>query len=558
MRQSRIVVTLEAKGGRVEFRPLNMSLFQQVRQMPGRHRWSGNTLMFEDTPANWAWVRRTWPDAEVPQNPAEQLEKRSARPQFEPKMPPYEKQREGLRLAWGKPAFAYFMDMGTGKTKVTLDEALALWSRGLIDGALVIAPNNVHRQWVEEQVPKNVPDAIPVLAHAWKVGKPPEGLLERPDAFRLLAINIEAFRFPKQRRDSRTDLAITEATDVGKLAASFLRSGRMLFVVDESQKVKNPKAGRTQAILALAQLSTVRRILTGTPISTGLADYYTQFAFLDPLILGYRSFFGFRAQYCVMGGFDNKQIIGYQNTEQLHEKLAPYTFRVEKREMLDLPPVVYDTRKVDMTPAQLRAYNQIKDEWLIELSDGSEMDAELAIVRMTRLQQIVQGFLPLPDGGFDRFPSNKPEALDDLIEASPGKIVVWCRFREDVNQLMERYGDAAVRYDGQVNNGERAKSKERFMRDDSCRIFIGNASAGGTGLDGLQSVASTVVYYSNSFSPLDRAQSWDRVERAGLNQSVSVYDLIARNSIDLHLLRSLKANRQISDLSLQEIKQWLM
>lgn len=451
-------------------------------------------------------------------------------------------QEQAFNAAAEKDDFAFLMDMGTGKSKVLIDNAAFLAAQHKIDRVLVVAPKSVHLQWVEEQLEKHWPAAIPYSACAQSDKKKPDWWGEWPQNMgRVLwvTVNFDALLNAQTR----------------KTLQSFLRAGKSMMVVDESQKIKNPQASRSKACADLGRDADYRRILTGSPVAKGIEDYYSQFRFLNPDIIGLRSMAGFKRQFCIMGGFENRQIIGYREADKFHALIAPYSFRVEKSEVLDLPPKMYDTRRIDLNPRQRTVYNELKRELVTELSDGTQISVGEAIQRMLRLQQVVQGYLPMESGGFeDLGAEERLRALDDILDGAAGKLVVWCRFTRDIDLIMERYKGKSVRFDGQMGKAEREQSKERFLNETDIRLFVGNAQAGGTGLDGLQHVSDTVCYYSNSFSSLDRWQSEDRTHRIGTKGTVTYYDIIARNTIDSAILANLRRKKDISSMSLSELK----
>ncbi len=456
-------------------------------------------------------------------------------------LPQFKHQKTALELAKGLKAFAYFMDMGTGKSKTLIDEMAELYACGEIDRALIIAPAGVHYQWLEEQLVNHWPAELPMQSGFVGQGsknKWPE--FEDDGRMTVLCVNIDA-------------LMMRPMTN--KLV-KFVESSKTLTAVDESQKIKNSQATRTTRCFELGEVSTYRRILTGTPMAKGPEDYYAQFKFLDLGIIGVNSFAGFKRQYCEVGGFNGNSVVGYRNTERLHELIAPYCFRIEKDECIDLPPKMYQRIPVELGDEQRAVYLELKHQLLTELSDGTLIAAEQAVQRILRLQQVVQGFLPKEDGSFEEYDlSNRMAALDNLIEGSHSKVVIWCRFRHDINLIMSKYSEIAVRYDGEVaGKVNRERAKQSFMDDEQIRLFVSNAQAGGAGLDGLQHSTNTVIYFSNSFSSLDRWQSEDRTHRIGTKGTVTYYDLAARGTIDINILANLRRKKDITDMSLNELR----
>lgn len=529
--------------GLLTFPALSLTNHEKGKQIPTRARWEGKALRFVVNDAALAFIRHHWPNyrEDRPTNrPLARQEPMKRLLSWQPKLKPFKHQSDALAAAYGKKAFAYFMDMGTGKTKCLIDEMAELYSCGAIDRAVVIAPTGVHRQWIEEQLPMHWPEMLPHMG--WFVGngcKKWPDLMDGIKAMRILAVNIDA---------------LTMMPLVNKLQR-FLSEGRSLLAVDESQTIKTPGASRTQRCWALGEVAHYRRIMTGTPMAKGPEDYFAQFKFLDLGIIGVGSFTGFKRQYCQMGGHNNQQIVGYWNTDRLHELIAPYSFRVEKKDCLDLPPKLYSRVPVELSPGQRVVYDELRTQLLTELSDGTMITAEQAVQRILRLQQVVQGFLPREDGSFEEYDcENRLAALDDLIAGAKGKVVIWCRFRHDIDKIMDRYKSVSVRYDGSTGSQQRKESIDEFMDASSPkRLFVSNAQAGGAGLN-LAGLADTVVYYSNSFSSLARWQSEDRTHRIGTRGTVNYYDLVARGTIDSNILANLKRKRDVTDMSLTELR----
>lgn len=556
--------------GVLTFPLLTISTHNAGKNMPGRTRWKGRELRFELNEQTLAYVKRTWPETIWPGSlvPAAGSEAAAELPRgeldWEPVFPPFPCQADALRHGAERHVFAYLMDMGTGKSKVLIDNVAQLFSRGLVDRVVVVAPNGVHEQWVKDQLELHWPKNLPLRADAIISGKKkPEwwGKWDAdPDKCKWVTFNIEIMKANKVRVGRR---AQWELDPLGVDISNFLRAGKGLLAIDESHLIKNPQAKRSKALTMIGKEADYRRILTGSPMGIGLEDYYSQFLFLDPKIIGVYSMAGFKRQFCELGGFQNRSVIGYRNTEELHSRIAPFSFRVEKKDALDLPPKLYSEVTLSLTPQQRAPYDELRREFMTLLSDGSIMTAQEAIVRMTRLQQVVQGFLPLTndDGevvGYDEFPTNRMDQLKTIVEGASSKVVVWARFKRDIDLICEAYGDAAVRYDGQVGDEDRRANVAAFADPSSpVRLFVGNAAAGGTGVDGLQRVCDTVVYYSNSFNALQRWQSEDRTHRIGTTGTVNYYDLVARGTIDRMIINNLKSKKDISSMSLAELRQWV-
>jgi len=571
---SKVPPTLSFREGICElaFEAINLSTFEAAKQMPGGSRWDGKTLRFKAHESSIAYVKRTWSNVIIlkPQVP------RAAKPlpdivevegalRWVPRHPPFEHQRIAFNLGIGKRAFAYLMDMGTGKTKAAIDDAAFQFSNHLIDRVLVIAPNGVHEQWIDDALPVHWPLALGAVRYAIRTGdsyiEKGKKVNRRPDWYpsgagaerdcKWLAVNIENLKARKIKQGG------IERWVLEGLAAeleAFVKAGRCMIILDESHKTKNPMAKRTKACQILAKSATFKRILTGSPIAKGVEDYYSQFKFLDPTIIGCHTMAGFKQQFCIMGGFDKEEIVGYRSMDEFHRRISPFSYRVEKDDVLDLPPKMYMERFVEMTPEQRRVYNELKVHLETELSDGTVLTVDQITTRMLRFQQVVMGFLPREDGTVERFPTNRMTALRDLIEQAPGRVVIWCRFHQDIDDVLAELGDEAVQYDGR-NKAQRPEIKREWLMPGSRkRYFVGNAQAGGTGLDWING-ASTVIYYSNSFASIDRWQSEDRTHRIGTKGTVSYYDIICRATVDKAIIANLRGKRDVSAMSLTELKE---
>ncbi len=548
---------------------LNVRVMDLVREMPGRKKWKDRDLIFEPTEANISYLKKAFPDAEW-QDPVarlaeieqlRQLESDSRSRKRDPlpidpinfpfKTKPYDHQTRIFH--WGKDRdyLALFAEMGCGKSKSWID-LLAYWySIGAIDGCLLWAPNGVHRQWVSEQMPTHAPDFMRPLCHAYTSGKkiPKELLRQDGVSFRFMAQNIE----------SMSHVSGYNA------AAEFLRSGRMAVGVDESVVIKTPGAERTKNVMKLRPLAVKAGIMSGAPVTKGLEDLYAQMKFLDEDILGFSSYYTFRNRYCdIAPAYRGApkgviKIVGYYHVQEFTSKIDAHSFRITKEECLDLPPKIYDERIVEMTEEQKRLYRELKKELFVEVKDGKIVHLKNAMTKLVRLQQITSGYIPDDDGVKIAIPHNRIKALMEIMEQAPGKVGIWARFTEDINQIcaaLKKKGIGHVRYDGlDTDPVRREAAKQRFLSDPDCIAFVGNPAAAARGLN-LQ-VASICVYYTNSFDADHRWQSEDRFHRSGMTGPVTYIDLIAPGSVDRRILQALKNKEKIADSILDDPDSWV-
>lgn len=462
------------------------------------------------------------------------------------KTKPFAHQLQAFNLSKDSEAYALLMEQGTGKTKVGIDTAAHLYLKGEIDALLVIAPNGVHRNWIDDELPDHMAEDVSWCGMIYRSGQANNKGFKRDfdeligfTGLAVLAINIDAL-----------------ITKRGKeVLKAFVRGRCVLGIVDESTDIKTPSAKRTRAARGLAKHLPYRRILTGTPTGNGNPlDLYSQFAFLDPDILGHKTYTGYKHEFAnietvyIPGRRPFPKVIGYKNLDKLKARIAPYSFRVTKDDALDLPPKLFQKRYFELSKEQARLYTELRSNFMAEM-DGSIIAAPMVMTRMMRLQQISCGYVGTgdPDAPPRPVPGPNPrlDALKNVLEQYPGPTIIWCRFRPDIDEIMKLLGKTAVRYDGSVSEEDRAEGKRMFMSGEA-EYFVGNPVAGGRGLTLHR--AKNVVYYSNYFSYETRVQSEDRAHRIGLKHPVTYIDIIGEGTVDEKIVKSLREKLEISNL----------
>lgn len=549
-----------------------------VRQMEGGRKWlTGGGLSFEPTRRNFALLRdqipsltldvaadapadildaasdipRVLPAEDKPQAaPPEDVEGSFDIPGYTPtyqsRTQPYDHQRRALDLLLEKRRFALFMEQGTGKTKVAIDAAGTRFVRGEITGLLVVAPKGVHRQWVESQIPHHC--GVPTNCAYWPLPakqRPLPSKLAPSDRLAVLAINIDGIK----------------TKDGAASCIEFLRQhkGRVMMVLDESHMIKDASTMRWEAAKSLGDYAAYRLAMTGTPIAKDLTDEWSQLKWLDENILGIRYVTHFRNEFCIMGGYEGREVLGTKNLERFKKLVDPYTFRATKQE-IGILPKAYDRWTFDLNSEQKRLIRSIKNELAAEISSGAITTAANAALKLMRIQQISNGFVTdenkIAHRIFPTFENPRIIALKELIENRSGKIVIWCRFIEDIRMVMESLGSEAVAYYGAIKDEDRAKAVAAFLDPTGPRFFVSNPATGGTGLN-LQGACENAIYFSNSDNSIERWQSEDRIHRIGTAGSVVYTDLIGKGAIDLRILANMQRKKRISDMALGDIQKWL-
>jgi len=450
------------------------------------------------------------------------------------------------------------MEMGCGKTKVLIDASSFLYDNGYIFGLLVICPNGVKGTWVKE-IETHMPTHVDRNVVVWtgqKTKKHEEELqtlfITEPAKvhFNILIMNVDAFTTDRGR----------------KFADRFLMTRQALMAVDESTIIKNSTALRTKAITKLGNLARYRVIMTGSPITKSPEDLYAQCNFLNHELLGFSSIYTFRARYCQMqrlsfGGRSFNKVTGYKNLEELNYKLRQFSYRVLKKDALDLPDQVWMKRIVPMTTEQLDAYMQMKRTALVQLKQET-LTTTSVLAQMIRLHQIVCGHMATDDGKILSLPNNRVKELCAILEEHGDKAIIWANYRHDIQEiektLLKKYGPrSVVTYYGDTPQNIRQENIRRFQEDQETQFFIGQPMTGGRGI--TLTAASLAVFYSNNYDLEIREQAEARNHRIGTEDKVTYIDLVSTGTVDEKIIYSLrnKINLATSVLA-EDIRKWLI
>lgn len=459
-------------------------------------------------------------------------------------------QSEALaRLRANPHVYALLMGTGTGKSKVILDEWGERVASGDLQNLLIIAPAGAYANWWLDRGPDEPSEATKhldpelrqrMLLHYWtsaggvKWRKSLETLLAETTRPRMFVVNVEAL----------------SSVDKARAACNrFIASGRTLVCLDESTRCKNPTAIRTKQVLKLGARAAARRIATGLVTPQSPLDLYSQFEFLDSGILGCRSFAEFRSIYAITrrewfpgARWPTELVVGFRNLDQLWAKIEPWCYSVKKEQCLDLPPKVYTTRDVALTPKQKSMYEDLKENAATVLEAQAYVTVTSVITQILRLHQLLCGHLVDEQGNVHDVPEQRTTALLDILAQHDGKAIIWVSYDHTIRRLYRKlqteYHDQVVAAFWGGNRSTRLEEETRFKNDPSCRFLLATPGAGGLG--NTWTVADLVVYYSNSYDLELRAQSEDRAHRFGQTKSVTYVDLVARGTVDEKILQVLR------------------
>ena len=471
------------------------------------------------------------------------------------KTKPYKHQLTALEKSWNKENFAYFMEMGTGKTKVLIDNLAMLYDKGKVDGALIIAPKGVIGTWYKQEIPNHLPDHIENVSVMWqslitkKQKNNLDALFKLEEKLHILIMNVEA-------------LSTSKGTE---FAARFLNSHKTLMAIDESTTIKNSSAKRTKNILALSKYAKYRRIMTGSPVTKNPLDLYSQCEFLSPWLLNFQSFYAFRNRYAEMKtiharGRSIQVVHKFQNIGELSDKLKGFSYRVLKEDCLDLPDKIYIKRNIALTSEQLKLYQQMKTMALAVLN-GKQVTSVTVLTQLMRLHQITCGHFTADDGSTQLVKSNRITELMDVLEEVEGKAIIWANYQHDITNIIkaivEEYGEESiVDYYGLTAQEDRQENIQQFQNNPKCRFLIGTPQTGGYGI--TLTAANTVIYYSNGYDLEKRLQSEDRAHRIGQKKSVTYVDLICEDTVDEKIVKALRNKINIaSEVLGEELRDWI-
>lgn len=468
------------------------------------------------------------------------------------KTKPYNHQLKEFELSRRMPSRCLFWEMGTGKSKPIIDQAADLFLGDEIDAILIAAPDGVHSNWILDEVPTHLPDVVEAPTFIWESKRRHTKVFqaEYADFLRQPGLPILAITY---------DAIMTD--DGAKAVRKYLDTHRVFYVADETSKIKTPGAKVTKRIIASGRHALYRRVLNGTPVSDSPFNAYSQVRFASPNFwkekfgLGtfteFRSYFGlwdtgFRWNAKKKKKEEYPELRRYMNLDQLHEALDEVGSRILKDDVLDLPPKIYNKIYYKLSAAQQKLYDELKQDFITWFGDGSTVTAELAIVRMTRLQQICSGYLPADDETQLRPIGNdmpRLRLLMETLETVPRQAIIYGKYNIDIDiiaQALNKAGYSFVQYDGRTSVEDRQQAKVDFQAG-RARFFLGKPLRGLT-----LTAADTVIFYNNGWSLGMRLQGEDRAHRITQTRPVNYIDIVAGGTIDEYILKNHREKRAIS------------
>ena len=453
---------------------------------------------------------------------------------YQSKTANYSHQDIALDRMSDKMDFALFCEQGTGKTKIAIDRMGELFADDMIEAVLVIAPKGVHYQWYSTEIPKHF--GLPYNGYCHGLIR--EGIHDQS--------NITWF--------CTTYSALSTRVGWDKVK-SFMDSFTFAVIFDESHFIKNPSTQRWKAAKRISDYPTCfgRLLLSGTPIAKNLMDEWSQFRIISEDIFSVYSKKRFKERYCVLGGYNNRDIVGHHSLDDFQKRTKPYIFRARKSS-LNIPPKIYSAYHFQMVEYQKKMYDEYREDLVKRILSGAEERAG-AMVDILRMQQISNGFINGKDGTRSLFKNSKDNpriiALKELTEANPDQqAIIWCRFIYDVDHIQRNFDAVAIT--GKVKHSER-QDRVKHWFDGNCRFLVATVGTLGVGYNLQIGGCSWAIYYSNRESYVDRAQSEDRIHRIGAKNKCLYTDLICDGSRDVAILSNINMKRFLSQYTMKDI-----
>lgn len=414
-------------------------------------------------------------------------------------------------------SFALFMEQGCGKTLPCLFRALELIKQGKVHSVLVVAPKATMGAWTRDA-----------------------DLFDEIDKRLLLSfmtvVNYEAV-WRKTWLDKRWKGSPKYNPNV---RGDFDRTWDLI-ILDESHKIKNRTSKQAIMVHHLSLNAKYRYILTGTPICNGsLEDIWSQFAFLQPY-MGARgqiysgifggSYYDFLARYAVLNQWYKPY--KYLHVKELQSIIAKHSYRVLKRDCLDLPEKLPD----EIYTIELKEKAKYKELHAYSTVEELELVADNSLVRMLKLRQFCSGFITLDDGKIVPVQTEKYEMLDDLLDGWEKKLVIFANFKLSISRICDVLADRKIKYvvlDGDQPNKNIWKD---FQADETIRAIVCQYQSANAGIDLF--AADTILFFEPTISSNILEQVRDRIHRIGQSQKCSYIHFITKGTIEEAIYKAL-------------------
>lgn len=433
---------------------------------------------------------------------------------------PYSHQVKAFGFSSSLDASALFMDQGTGKTMVTIAVTGKRYLDDQVLRVLVICPKAVKPVWPRE-LSKHAD-----YEYSVSQDKPPEG---------------EGVQF-----------WITNYDRVSRELRRLRKWKPDLIILDESHKIKNRKAARTKAVIALGAKTPYKILMSGTPFGKCISEVWSQFKFLNRDIFG-SNYALFKDRYLVMGGYMNYSVVDYQNEDEFADKLHSVSFRVKKEECLDLPPVNYQKLYVEPDAKTKKIYKQFEDHLYAEIDDF-EVSVLGSAQKQMKLRQMSGGSVKTNTSDMAHISDQKITVLKDFMEDRVNeKTLIFFSFTHEIEMASKMLDSLGIKYltlQGATPDKDRDVFEDKFQEDPSIGAALIQVQ---TGAEGMTLTAADVsIFYSPSFSYIGFSQAKDRFNRIGQLRPMTILFIIMSGTVDERVVDVLECNGQLTDTYLEQ------
>lgn len=441
--------------------------------------------------------------------------------------------------------FGFLFEMGCGKTLTTIATMGAAYQMGAVSKVLVVCPTSICSVWLKD-IASYAAFPADVRVMFGDKSKRLKILGELKES-KLKALKVAVINFESVWRDGVIDALMEWSPD--------------MIVADESQRIKSHDAQQSKAMHQLGEIAKYKLILSGTPVQNNAIDIFSQYRFLDPTVFG-MNFYAFRNRYAVMGGFQKHQVVAYRDLDELIRKAHSIAYRVTKEECLDLPEQTFETRYIQLDGKDKQLYQQIKKESFAELEGGGTITAPTVLTKMLRLQQLTGGFLTADDGTspqfvFDGKIKALEEILDDYVIDSGKKLVIFCRFRAEIDLIQKLLDKKKLGYSsiyGDIKISDRGAIVDDFQNNPDTKVILCQIDTAGLGI--TLTAADTCVYYSVNWNYAAYEQSLARIHRIGQRNTCTYIHLVVEKSIDEDVLEALSKKEDIAKMIVDNWKHY--
>jgi len=417
----------------------------------------------------------------------------------------------------------------------TIAVAGAAYLAGAIKKVIIVAPTSVCSVWPKEfEEYADFPYSISIL-----LGTKDKRIkaLRDLDCFPVKALKVAVINYESAWREGIFEALMDWDAD--------------LIVADESQRIKTHDAEQSKALHKIGDQARYKLILSGTPVQNNAIDIFSQYRFMDATVFG-KNFYQFRSRYAILGGFNQRQIVGYRDLDQLIQKEHSVAYRVTKEEALDLPEQTFQTRYIQLGQKEKSLYDRIKRDSFAEMESGGQLTAATVLTKLLRLQQFTGGFVQKDDGiKPEQISSGKVDALEDIIDdyvlTTGKKLVIFARFRPELGLIEQMLKRKKIRYGmiyGDVKLEDRGEIVKDFQTNPGTMVFLAQIDTAGLGI--TLTAADTCVYYSVNFNYAAYSQSLARIHRIGQRNRCTYIHLVMEKTVDEQILKALAKKEDLA------------